>query len=646
MRGIYDVFALTLQPEFFAAIGYERVDRARYPEKIRRDCLAARGASRATRSASRRISWRSRGRPRRPSASSDVDCATGALARPNRLGPATAAPFAPSMPISRCRSCSPLRSRCWLPASPSRQRRLLRERRQRPPAWWCSSRSIRCAPTTSTAGRRSSPAGLARLSQQGAFFTNAYQDHAITETAPGHSVTMSGRFPRSTGIVRNAAGVEDPQAPLLTSRDPAASPYRFRGSVLIDWMREHAIRARARCPISRKDRGAILPLGRAKQNVFWYATSNGEFTTSRYYADTLPDWIRRVNARRVPQQLAGQAWTLLLAAARVPRAGQRAAGERRARLHLSARVADRRRARGVASCRRRRGWTSSRSTRRSKGCRRSTSGAARRPTCSRSRSRPPTTSAIATGPTRASSTTTSCASTAPSARSSTRCTSCATRRTIVFALTADHGVTPFPELVAQRADRTAAAVRYDLAPVACATLRGMLQGAGVDTRRGHARRRRSCIVRPRPHSRARASIAEPLLAPLRRRAARSARASRASTACATSRSADTVHDAVARRWLHMLPPDSPVEYVVTPVEGAYPAGATIAEHGSPYDDDAHVPVIFYGAVVSGRAAIAERALVVDARADARARHRRAADRAARRARAPARARRRRRGDAR
>ena len=39
-RGIYDVFALTLQPEFFEAIGYSRVDRARYPEKIRRDCLS------------------------------------------------------------------------------------------------------------------------------------------------------------------------------------------------------------------------------------------------------------------------------------------------------------------------------------------------------------------------------------------------------------------------------------------------------------------------------------------------------------------------------------------------------------------------------------------------------------------------------
>src|SRR4029078_8618668 len=39
-RGFYAVSALTLQLEFFAAIGYQRVDRARYPEKIRRDCLS------------------------------------------------------------------------------------------------------------------------------------------------------------------------------------------------------------------------------------------------------------------------------------------------------------------------------------------------------------------------------------------------------------------------------------------------------------------------------------------------------------------------------------------------------------------------------------------------------------------------------
>jgi len=38
-RDIPEVFALTLEPEFFEALGYQRVDRARYPEKIRRDCI-------------------------------------------------------------------------------------------------------------------------------------------------------------------------------------------------------------------------------------------------------------------------------------------------------------------------------------------------------------------------------------------------------------------------------------------------------------------------------------------------------------------------------------------------------------------------------------------------------------------------------
>jgi hypothetical protein len=35
-------------------------------------------------------------------------------------------------------------------------------------------------------------------------FTNARHDHAITETAPGHSVMLSGRFPRGTGIARRS----------------------------------------------------------------------------------------------------------------------------------------------------------------------------------------------------------------------------------------------------------------------------------------------------------------------------------------------------------------------------------------------------------------------------------------------------------
>src|SRR5687768_14724296 len=68
--------------------------------------------------------------------------------------------------------------------------------------------------------------GLGRLARGGAFYTNAFQDHALTETAPGHAATMSGRFPRRTGIARNSAGVQDPQQPLVNARGGGASPDR------------------------------------------------------------------------------------------------------------------------------------------------------------------------------------------------------------------------------------------------------------------------------------------------------------------------------------------------------------------------------------------------------------------------------------
>ena len=75
--------------------------------------------------------------------------------------------------------------------------------------------------------------GLGRLARGGAFYTNAFQDHALTETAPGHAAVMSGRFPRRTGIARNTAGVQDPQQPLIGARGPGASPFRFRGTTLL-----------------------------------------------------------------------------------------------------------------------------------------------------------------------------------------------------------------------------------------------------------------------------------------------------------------------------------------------------------------------------------------------------------------------------
>jgi predicted AlkP superfamily pyrophosphatase or phosphodiesterase len=153
--------------------------------------------------------------------------------------------------------------------------------------------------------------GLARLSRGGAWYTNAHHDHAITETAPGHATLLSGRFPRSTGIMMNAIGVEDAEAPLLAGGyGPGASPKRFNGTTLVDWLRASQSRSRA-LSVSMKDRGAILPVGKSKSDVFWYSI-DGRFTTSSYYRTDLPAWVNAFNARMLPASFAGKQWTLLL----------------------------------------------------------------------------------------------------------------------------------------------------------------------------------------------------------------------------------------------------------------------------------------------------------------------------------------------
>jgi hypothetical protein len=149
--------------------------------------------------------------------------------------------------------------------------------------------------------------GFKRFLGSGAVFTNAFHDHATTETAPGHSTILSGRFPRSTGIVRNNAGIQEVRAPLVGGPGQGASPFRFRGSTLVDWLRLRDPRSRA-LSVSYKDRGAILPIGRPPEDVYWYSAHDGRFTTSTYYRDTLPSWVQRFNAERRPHRLAGRAW--------------------------------------------------------------------------------------------------------------------------------------------------------------------------------------------------------------------------------------------------------------------------------------------------------------------------------------------------
>lgn len=443
--------------------------------------------------------------------------------------------------------------------------------------------------------------GLARFYRGGAVYLDGYQDHAITETAPGHASILSGRFPRSTGIVANVLGVQDPQFPLVGARGEPAAPSRFRGSTLADWLvaRDRGTRILS---VSRKDRGAILPIGRSRQQVYWYA-SDGSFTTSTYYANTRPAWVRDFNARRLPHQWTGKAWELLLDSSEyhepdsVP---QESRGQEFTFPHLFP--------------------TDSAAT------------AASLPTY-------PMMDEV----------------TLAFALEGVRALELGTRRTtdllavslsttdaighrfgmdsremhdqilrldrylgafvdslyqlrdssrIVFALTSDHGMSPLPGMrsrepngeagfvnVQPAVDHVRAGLRAARAnPEAVSFAEGMFFVNGVELRRA----RLSADSVAQAFAAAAVEIDGVRRADLVRTLARR----------------DTLTDDIARRWLHMLPEWMPVAVVVTLEPFWYWATDTYPTHGTPYNSDARVPIVFYGADIKP-GHHTTRALVVD-----------------------------------
>jgi predicted AlkP superfamily pyrophosphatase or phosphodiesterase len=161
-------------------------------------------------------------------------------------------------------------------------------------------------------------------------------------------------------------------------------------------------------------------------------------------------------------------------------------------------------------------------------------------------------------------------------------------RTIV-ALSADHGVQPFPE--DHFRDSVGAALRIDVEP-ALTRAQNALRAKGVDA--GLALDFEYGMVFADSAAFARAGLSRDSVL---RDIAGTVRAipgvARVDFVRDLAR-ADTTRDVIARRWLHALPADLGVELVVTPKPYVYWQGVRYATHGTPNDEDARVPIAFMG----------------------------------------------------
>jgi predicted AlkP superfamily pyrophosphatase or phosphodiesterase len=161
-------------------------------------------------------------------------------------------------------------------------------------------------------------AGIRRLLQEGAVFTNANIGHYPSVTAVGHSAMLTGAPPSISGIVgndwydralkRSVTSVDDPGTQLLGA-GPAtgSSPHRLKVSTVGDELKMAHPASRV-ISMSHKDRSAILMGGRMADLALWWDTQTGAFVSSTWYAPELPKWVSAFNAGHPADAWLGREW--------------------------------------------------------------------------------------------------------------------------------------------------------------------------------------------------------------------------------------------------------------------------------------------------------------------------------------------------
>jgi len=163
--------------------------------------------------------------------------------------------------------------------------------------------------------------GLRTLLDRGAVFTDAKYRHSATETGPGHSVILSGAHPSHSGIVANdwfdaALGtqvnvVDDAAQRPLGGPGRSASPAHMMSATVGDALKAKSPQSHV-VGVSLKDRSAILMGGRRADAAYWYEANGGNFITSTYYMKAAPPWLTDWNAQRTADKYAARTWTRLL----------------------------------------------------------------------------------------------------------------------------------------------------------------------------------------------------------------------------------------------------------------------------------------------------------------------------------------------
>jgi len=171
---------------------------------------------------------------------------------------------------------------------------------------------------------RFSENGFKRLMRDGMVCHNTHYSYVPTYTAPGHASIYTGTTPAVHGIISNewysrqegkmVYCTQDSGFVTIGSESGAGemSPARLLCGTLGDAFKLFSQGQSKVFGVALKDRSAILPAGFSADGAFWFeGGKRGQWITSSYYATQLPHWAEKFNKGNVISGLLGKDWNTL-----------------------------------------------------------------------------------------------------------------------------------------------------------------------------------------------------------------------------------------------------------------------------------------------------------------------------------------------
>ncbi|MBN9295493.1 MAG: alkaline phosphatase family protein [Filimonas sp.] len=167
---------------------------------------------------------------------------------------------------------------------------------------------------------RLSDNGFKRMLKEGFSCENTFIRHLPSYTAVGHSTIFTGSVPSIHGITGNnwidqATGknvycTDDSTVQTVgsTSVNGKMSPRNLLASTVTDELMLATNFQSKVVGVSLKDRASILPAGHAATGAFWFDDASGNFISSTWYMQQLPEWAQKFNDDKQPEKLVAKGW--------------------------------------------------------------------------------------------------------------------------------------------------------------------------------------------------------------------------------------------------------------------------------------------------------------------------------------------------